>query len=176
MTLKKKIDGRKNANVKRGHVIRMQDIHSDYLEFFESDLVAGEHCLNVCSGSSMVGDIRLDIDEKTNRTRFGDLFEVYKQFEPNSIPFVICDPPFNYYNPNSNIIKKKGNELIGVMPGLDKPEQLAYLWQFQLMNIASKCLILRRNLIMANIPARFKEYRLIRDSRPGATILEVLWK
>ena len=161
--IKSKVDGRKNANVKKGKVLRMQDIHSDYVEYFLDQTVGGEHCLNVCCGSSIVGDIRLDISPNTNRTRYGDLFEIHNEFKPRSIPFVIIDPPFDFYNPNSRIIKEKCN---------GNP----YLWQFRAFDIVSKCLILRRNLIMANIPAKFKEYRLIRDSRPSATILEVLWK
>ena len=59
--------------------------------------------LNVCCGMSLVGDVRIDTDWRSNRTEAGDLFSL--TFENQSFDTVICDPPFSYYNRFSWIAK-----------------------------------------------------------------------
>lgn len=52
--------------------------------------------LNVCCGMSRVGEVRVDLDPKSNRTQEGDLHEL--NFPRASFDTVICDPPFSFYN------------------------------------------------------------------------------
>ncbi len=70
-------------------------IHNATVEAWLRKMKIGR-TLNICSGMSQVGDVRLDVAEGTNRTAYGDLFNL--DLEPLSFDTVICDPPFSYYN------------------------------------------------------------------------------
>lgn len=52
--------------------------------------------LHICCGMSQIGDIKADIDPKTNRNFTTDLFNL--PFKPRTFDTVICDPPYSYYN------------------------------------------------------------------------------
>jgi hypothetical protein len=69
-------------------------IHTKDTESWLRQMKIG-HTLNVCCGTSLVGEVRIDTDEKSSRTEAGDLFDL--AFEPLSFDTVICDPPFSYY-------------------------------------------------------------------------------
>lgn len=168
----KKSDGRRNARIENGKVIRVEWMDPLYFQHWLRNLIGIEECLNVCCGSSPIGTWRLDTSEISNRTNYGDLFECYKSFRPNSIPFVIADVPFNYFNPMDKIIRQKGVER-----GLEKPGAMAFKWQFDLYDIASKALILKRQLqSFGNFPCKWQEYKLIKDSRPSGFLVEINWK
>ena len=49
-----------------------------------------------CCGKSHIGDVRIDTDPTSARTREGNLFSL--KFPPQSFDTVIYDPPFRYYN------------------------------------------------------------------------------
>lgn len=175
--INQRIDGRRNARVKKGKVLKAEWMDSEYLHHFLVNLVGNEQCLNVCCGSSTIGQWRLDISENSNRTAEGDLFQIWKYFRPNSMPFVLCDMPFHYLNPLDPYIQKKGKELIEAGVNLSAPGSLAYEIQFWLYDIASKGLILKRNLQSPAIfPCKYQEYFISKDTRPSMILTEVTWK
>ena len=70
-------------------------IHPKGVEVWLRKMAIGK-TLNVCCGMSRVGEVRVDIDPKSNRTVEGDLFNL--SFKAKSFDTVICDPPFSLYN------------------------------------------------------------------------------
>lgn len=80
-------------------VLQANWIHPRPVERWLEQMKIGR-TLNVCCGMSKVGDVRVDIESKTNRTHYGDLFNL--QFEHLSFDTVICDPPFDYYVTGEN--------------------------------------------------------------------------
>jgi len=62
------LDKRINAKVKKGKIFHATWIHSDYLEYWLEDFTNDGNLLNVCSGDSMLGLVRVDIDPESNRT------------------------------------------------------------------------------------------------------------
>ncbi len=59
--------------------------------------------LNVCSGLSLVGDVRLDLSPESKFTLKGDVMNL--PFRKLSFDTVICDPPFSYFNRFKWILK-----------------------------------------------------------------------
>lgn len=165
-----KVDGRKNANVKKGNVFKMEWIDSDYLTHFIKKIVGSDRVLNGCCGNSQIGDVRFDIDKNTNRTMDASLFDQSKIFRDNQFDFYVIDPPDCFYNPHCKDIA----EHHPTKKGYGDP----YEWQYQALDICKKALILQRPLIMTNWGgvSKFQEYFLIRDSRPMGRILEIVWK
>lgn len=172
--IKSRIDGRKNPNVKTGKVLEMEWMWSDYVEIFLRKIVdqfGHGKTLNMCCGASNLGDVRVDIDPRSNRTRSGDLFRLRQQFHENQFNVGIFDPDFDAYNPNSRLTRLEGKKL-----GYERPGQLAYDWQYDAVSLCRKVAIFRRNLIMINHKDADEEFFLIRDSRPSATILHLVWR
>lgn len=169
-------DKRKNANVKKGNLFKMEWMYSDYVDYFLRNLFGNESVMNHCCGFSTVGQFRYDIDENTARTSYGNLFEITKDFKPNSVDHLLIDAPFKFFNPYCKEIAfnyPKGIDVKGRKYG--DPFQ----WQFDALTIPRKSLVLRRNLITTNWSgniSKFQEYFLIKDSRPSSTILEIVWK
>ena len=167
------MDRRKNANVTKGNIFKMEWIHSDYLETFLKHLIlihGSKDVLNLCSGSSRFGSERIDIINNSNVTTKRDMFEFLRNAK-RMFDFIYIDPPFKYYNPGCKEISINYPKT----PGYGDP----FEWQYQALSLAKKALILKRNLIMTNWSgnvSKFQEYFLIRDSRPSAQILEVIWK
>lgn len=176
----KKQDGRKNANVTKGNVHKMEWIDSDYLTHFIKKVIGYDRTLNLCSGMSPIGDVRGDIDPETNRTMDLNLFDAKNVFRENQFPFVIVDPPDCFYNPGcKEIADRYYTKSTYYKSGKVKMKYGdPYEWQYELLDIASKALILQRPLIMTNWGgvSKFQEYFLIRDSRPMGRILEIIWK
>ena len=56
-------------------VLQVNWIHNKAVERWLREMVVGS-ALNVCSGMSRVGDVRIDILPETNRTEAGDLFHL----------------------------------------------------------------------------------------------------
>jgi len=109
-------------------------------------------CLNVCSGMSKIGDERIDIAEKTNRTLEGDLFKL--NYVPRSFDTVICDPPYSYYN--------------------------RFKWALKLSDIANSRLILASGLLSPRLPKRNWKRELWYDNSHrsptgGRRIMLKLW-
>jgi hypothetical protein len=153
--------------------------HSDYMEDFLKDITRGKKVLNLFSGKSLFGDIRLDHDTSLQEpTAYVDVFKTLrdKRFKDNSIPFVYADGIYgakenNIYNPRSKAIQTKGKSL-----GLEKPGSLAFLWQKWAYDIADVCLITRRDRTNVNLPSLFTEYYVVWDSRPSLQLLRFDWK
>jgi hypothetical protein len=78
----------------KSQVLQVEWIHPNSVERWLRSMALGR-TLNVCCGMSRVGEIRLDIEPRSNRTEAGDLFSI--RFPPMSFDTVICDPPFAYY-------------------------------------------------------------------------------
>lgn len=78
----------------RVKVLQARWIQPDGCEAWLAEKIRGR-TLNVCSGMSMVGDVRLDISPKTNRTEYGNIDTL--DFPRGSFDTVVCDPPFSYY-------------------------------------------------------------------------------
>ena len=153
-----KQDKRKNAKVKRGNVFYVEWIHSDYLEYWLRDFTADGSLLHVCSGDSMIGQVRVDNRVNTNRTMDGDLFNLLDIFKENQFDYVYCDPDFKYYN-SVKYLKKYKNS-----------------WQFDLFKLAKKALITRRPRTTINLPSRYHDYLICEDPRPSVTLLRIDYK
>ena len=50
------------------------------------------HTLNVCCGTSTIGDVRVDLKPRFKGILKGDMFNL--SYEDNSFDVVICDPPW----------------------------------------------------------------------------------
>lgn len=179
----KKTDGRKNANVKKGDVFQMQWTDAAYVPTFLNDLInsfgPGQRVLNGCCGNSPIGQVRYDIDPKTNRTMDGNLKDQLELFSPGQFDFYYIDAPDSFFNPFGKFIAD--NYFRGISGGKAAKRKYGdpYQWQYDALKIPTKALILQRNLIMTNWPqhiAKNVEYGLIRDSRPMGRILEIIWK
>ena len=139
----------------KGLIQRPEWMHTDYLEYWLEDFVRDGSCLNMCSGLSQIGDVRVDIDPKCPAsTMQGDLFKALETFRPESFDYVYCDPDFKCYNNGPNRIR----------------------WQFDLFKICKKALITRRPKITVNMPSKWHEYVIAEDSRPSFTIIRIDYK
>jgi len=58
--------------------------------------------LNICSGNSQVGDIRVDVNQNLHPDIIADAKNL--PFRALSFDTVVCDPPFSFYNRFSWII------------------------------------------------------------------------
>jgi len=148
----KKKGKRKNVTKQpKGKIFHVQWIHADYLEYWLEDYV-----LNVCSGQSMFGMVRVDTDAESNRTMYADLFTILQYFKPESFKYVYCDPPFRYYTAGDN----------------------RFRWQFDLFKLVKPggALITRRPKVKANMPSKWHDYVIAEDSRPSFTVLRIDYK
>lgn len=153
----KKLDGRTNATKQpKGRMFHPTHIHSDYLEYWLQLFTIDGEVLNVCSGDSLFGHVRIDIDPESNRTIDGDLFKILQQFKPESFKYVYCDPPFPYYTSGEN----------------------RFRWQFDLFQLVKPggALITRRPKVTVNLPSIRHEYKVGEDSRPSLTLLRIDYK
>lgn len=150
----KKQDKRKNARVKKGTVFHPQYIHADYLEYWINDFTIDGSLLNQCSGQSMLGQVRGDIDPESNRTIHADLFNLLDTFKPNSFDYVYCDPPFPYYTSGDN----------------------RFRFQFDLFKLCRIALITRRPKVTVNLPSKWHDYVIAEDSRPSLSLLRIDYK
>lgn len=150
------MDKRINAKVKKGKIFHATWIHSDYLEYWLEDFTNDGNLLNVCSGDSMLGLVRVDIDPETNRTLAGDLFKIQELFKPESFDYVYCDPNFLYYTSGEN----------------------RFRWQYELFKLVKHggALITRRPKVTVNLPSKYHDYVITEDSRPSLTLLRIDYK
>lgn len=152
--------------------------HSDYMAQHLRDMTVGYTVLNLCSGKSDFGIVRIDIDKSLKEpTSYADMFHALKSFRNNQFDFVYVDPPFerdgiNFYNPRSKYIVEKAKEL-GYK---DEFGRLVYDWQKQCFDIAKICLITKRDRSNVNLPALYTEYHKLWDSRPSTVDIRFDWK
>jgi len=64
------------------------------IESFLPSLFVGK-TLHVCSGKSMLGDVRVDLDPSNSPDIICDASDMREFFEDNSFETVLCDPPYN---------------------------------------------------------------------------------
>lgn len=64
---------------------------SEVEEFIKSQLIG--KTLHLCCGKSVIGDVRVDIDDKVNPTIWGDATKI--EYGPMSYDTVLADPPYN---------------------------------------------------------------------------------
>lgn len=141
-------------------------LHTDYMEYFLNNFTKDGSTLNVCCGTSMLGDVRIDnaatveieikkemVTVPTTRTMAGDLFDLSK-FKDQEFDYVYCDPDFKYYTGGSNRMK----------------------WQFELFRICKKALITRRPKVNINLPSERHRYIVLEDTRPSISLLRVDWR
>ena len=153
--ISKKSDKRKNVTKQpKGNVFHPQWMHSDYLEYWLSNFTIDGSLLNVCSGQSMLGQVRVDIDPESNRTMHGDLFNIKKLFKPNSFDYIYCDPPFRIYTAGDN----------------------RFNWQFDLFSLCRIALITKRPKVTVNMPSVYHSYKIFEDSRPSLTVMRIDYK
>jgi len=169
------MDKRANATRTKGNLFKIEWIQPQYVEYFLNDLALikdAKTILNLCSGSSLFGTVRIDTDGSLKQpTQYGEIFSYLKQIK-TKYDFVYIDPPFKFYNPHCTEIAKH-------YPTKDHYGD-PFEWQYEALRIANKALILRGNLqsVSINWPgylSKFQEYFLIKDSRPSSTILSVIW-
>lgn len=148
--------GRKNARVVKGKIFHVEHIHVDYLEPWLEIFCSDGDVLNVCSGESMFGLVRVDTDHESNRTMYADLFTILKYFKAESFKYVYCDPPFEFYTSGENRMR----------------------WQFDLLRLVKSggALITRRPKVNVNLPSKRHEYVIAEDSRPSLTLLRIDYK
>ena len=153
----KKLDRRVNATKQsKGRIIHPTHIHSDYLEYWLEQFTLDGNTLNICSGDSLFGLVRVDIDPESNRTVDGDLFKISNQFKPESFKYVYCDPPFQFYTSGEN----------------------RFRWQYDLFKLVKPggALITRRPKVTINMPSKYHDYIIAEDSRPSFTVLRIDYK
>lgn len=148
--------GSKNAKVKKGKIFHAQWVHSEYLEYFLDTFCKDGNVINVCSGESMFGLVRIDNNPESNRTSDGDLFKILEQFKPESFKYVYCDTDFKYFTSGEN----------------------RFRWQFDLFRLVKPggALITRRPRVNVNLPSYHHEYIVAEDSRPSLTLLRIDYK
>jgi len=157
-------------SITKGKVFHCDWIHTDYLEYFLDNFTKDGSTLNVCCGTSLVGDVRLDNAEShtveikgkekvvpTSRTQPGDLFDLSK-FSDQEFDYVYCDPDFRYYTSKTVLQEHKNH------------------WQFELFRLAKKALITRRPKVNINLPSERHRYIILEDWRPSLSLLRVDWR
>lgn len=147
---------KEQPNYSKGRIYNPHWMHTDYLEYWLRDFTIRGSTLNVCSGMSMIGNVRLDIDPETNRTMDGDMFKLLDYFKPNQFKYVYIDPPFPVYTSGEN----------------------RFRWQFDAFKIVEPggALITRRPKVSVNLPSKYHDYIIAEDSRPSFTILRIDYK
>ncbi len=154
----------------KGKVFHSDYIHTEYLEEWLDNFTKDGRLLNVCCGTSPLGDVRLDIAEyhtielkgkevtiPTSRTQHGDLFDLSK-FLDQEFDYVYCDPDFRYYT-SKPILKEYKNK-----------------WQFELFRLAKKALITRRPKVNINLPSERHRYIVMEDWRPSLSLFRIDWR
>lgn len=149
---------------------------NDFLE----DMFRGHTVLNLCSGKSLIGNIRVDNDTSLNEpTMYADMFKILQEgyFKDNMFDFVYADPLFgsngtNFYNPRSGYIVEKAKEL-GYTENFGR---LAFDWQKLAYKIAKIALVTRRDRTNINLDSNYTEYFVVWDSRPSVQLLRFDWK
>ena len=154
MTTKKQQKEHRADIYSKGNIYNVKWMHTDYLEYWLRDFTIRGSCLNVCSGMSMIGQVRVDIDPDTNRTMNGDLFKLLEYFSANQFDFVYIDPPFPFYTAGEN----------------------RFQWQFDAFKICKKALITRRPKVSINLPSKYHDYIVAEDVRPSLTLLRIDYK
>jgi hypothetical protein len=144
-------------NLKKYPVIHADHIHTDYHEYWLNNFTKDGRLLNVCSGTSLLGDVRLDVDPDSNRTQPGDVFDL-SEFKDQEFDYVYCDPPFPFYT-NTKILQQYKNK-----------------WQFELWRLTKKALITRRPKVNINIPSKRHHWIVLEDWRPSISLLRVDWR
>jgi hypothetical protein len=137
----------------KGWVLPATWIHPEGLEDFLLNLVKDGSCLNVCCGKSSIGTERIDIDPTSNRTKYGDLFDL-SDYSDNSFDYVYCDPPFKIYTSGKN----------------------RFYWQQDLLRIARKALITRRPKVNVNLDSVRHEWYIYEEYSPSLSLIRVDWK
>ena len=65
--------------------------------------VIGSHCLHLFSGTSKIGEVRIDL-ERPEATHNQNVFEFIKSPEAQKQwKWCLLDPPYNIYNPNQDL-------------------------------------------------------------------------
>lgn len=182
----------------KGLIHRPEYMHTDYFEYWLRDFTSDGSVLNHACGMSTIGDVRVDMDPKTNRTMEGNLLDIGKDFRENSFDYVYVDPIYDmFYNPSSIIfkpdimanpqaqlqimkLKQQIKELENQVEKLNVQQNplgnLAYKWQFDAFKIARKALITRRPKININMPSRWHEWLITEDSRPSINLVRIDYK
>lgn len=175
------MDKRKNAQVTQGNLIEIRHYdHKKYLERIEH-LCKGFHSLYLFSGTSPVGDDRIDINPNSNATILDDVFLFLEKARPNVWQRILYDPPFECYNPNravwENAIKK------GILP--ESSRHSIYFghpheWRgriFELLPIGGIA-IGKINATTTQKMAKFPNFTIwwLEDSRPNVTIFREDYK
>lgn len=148
------MDKKQQAQYRKGNIYNVAWMHTDYLEYWLRDFTIKGSTLNVCSGMSMIGQVRVDVDPESNRTMHGDMFNLLDIFHENQFDYVYIDPPFNVYTSGDNRMQ----------------------WQFDAFKICKKALITRRPKVTVNLPSKYHDYIIAEDSRPSLTILRIDYK
>lgn len=145
---------KEQAQYRKGDIYNAKWMHTDYLEYWLRDFTIKGSTLNVCSGMSMIGQVRVDIDPETNRTMHGNLFHLLDHFHANQFKYVYIDPPFNVYTSGDNRMR----------------------WQQDAFKIAEVALITRRPKVSVNLPSKYHDYIIAEDSRPSLSLLRIDYK
>lgn len=154
--------------------------HSDYMIDLLEDLGRGRTFLNLCSGRSLLGNVRIDHDTSLKEpTAYADMFDALLTFRKNGQKFgvVHVDPPYerdgvNFYNPKSAYIVKRAKEL-GYK---DHFGRLAYDWQHWAFDLCELCFVTERDRSNVNLDALYTQYYKIWDSRPSTVDVRIDWK
>lgn len=141
-------------------------MHTDYFDYWLDNFTKDGRTLNVCCGTSKIGDVRLDTAKTipvkikneivlipTARTEYGDMFDL-TMFRDNEFDYVYCDPLFKFYTSGEN----------------------RFRWQFELFRLSKKALITRRPKVTVNMPSTRHHYIILEDTRPSLSLVRIDWK
>lgn len=154
--------------------------HSDFMVDLLEDLGRQHSFLNLCSGKSLLGNVRIDHDKSLKEpTAYADMFDALLTFKKNNQHFdcIYIDPPYerdgvNFYNPRSAYIVKRAKEL----GYTDHFGQLAFDWQKWAWSLCDVCLITERDRSNVNLDALYTQYYKVWDSRPSTVDVRIDWK
>lgn len=143
----------KHQQFKKGDVFHADMMHTDYFDYWLDNFTKDGRTLNVCCGTSKIGDVRLDIDAESARTEPGDMFDL-SMFKDQEFDYVYCDPLFKFYTSGDN----------------------RFRWQFELFRLAKKALITRRPKVNVNMPSTRHHWVVLEDSRPSLSLVRIDWR
>lgn len=146
---KSRLDGQKIIQRTKGDIFNSNWMHSDFLDRWLQQYCSDGTLLNVCCGYSEVGDVRIDVSPDSARTHPGDMYEILKQFGKNAFDYVYVDPRFAAYTSGEN----------------------RNMWQFDALQVASKCLITRRPRVNVNLPSKKHYYAVVEETSPALSLL-----
>lgn len=175
--IEKVLKEQKEKEVKQ-HIFPSEWIWADEIDdYFRRTYMMWGTLLHLCCGTSTVGHARLDINKKMNCTVVGDAMEYLIKgfFHHNQFDYVLIDPPFDWYNPNSKVIKEMAKKL-GYKEAFGR---LVSDWQYAALNVSKRALITRRTLQTLNFFGHggFDEkFIVVRDHRPSATLFQIDYK